>query len=420
MNRVVKLHGLACAPSARPRPLEIVSTEPARDVDRLADEIETADLARFHRLGRQRGGVDATHRHFGLRPSFRRRRAQPAIVRAAQLIAARLRFGKFAIVSSAPTASANACARRAGRTSAKTVFSSALRRVRLRSRRKFSASRPGARSSVSVSPSRQYDEICRIAGPERPRWVNKTFSRKLWRPHEDDCVNRDAAQRLAKRQHVAGELQPYQARPWVDYSEPKAAREIVREAACSHFRNREPAGRDHQRRRGEAATVGLDAEAVGPGDRRNLMANAQIDRGRRALREQHRKDLARRSVAEELAQGFLVVADAMALDHRDEVALGVTAERGLAEVRVGRDEALGRDLQIGEVAAAAARDQNFGARLRAMFEQQHAPAAPPRANRAHQPGRSGAQHHDVKRLHRLRRQSPRLQGSGADLLSKFA
>jgi hypothetical protein len=55
-----------------------------------------------------------------------------------------------------------------------------------------------------------------------------------------------------------------------------------------------------------------------------------------------------------------------------------------------------------------------------MFKQQHAPAAPPRANRAHQPGRSGAQHHDVKRLHRLRRQSPGLLGGGADLLSKFA
>lgn len=50
MNRVMKLHGLACAPAARPCPLEIVSTEPARDVYRLADEIETADLARLHRL----------------------------------------------------------------------------------------------------------------------------------------------------------------------------------------------------------------------------------------------------------------------------------------------------------------------------------------------------------------------------------
>jgi hypothetical protein len=50
MNRGVKLHSLAGAPAARPRPLEIVSTEPARDVHRLADDIETADLARLHRL----------------------------------------------------------------------------------------------------------------------------------------------------------------------------------------------------------------------------------------------------------------------------------------------------------------------------------------------------------------------------------
>jgi len=59
----------------------------------------------------------------------------------------------------------------------------------------------------------------------------------------------------------------------------------------------------------------------------------------------------------------------MALDHRDEVALGVTAERGLAEVRIGGEKALRRDLEVGEVAESAARDQNFGARSRAMLEQ---------------------------------------------------
>ncbi|MNN82283.1 hypothetical protein D3C81_1992040 [compost metagenome] len=31
----------------------------------------------------------------------------------------------------------------------------------------------------TVSPASQNDEICRIAGPLRPRWVNSRFSRKL-------------------------------------------------------------------------------------------------------------------------------------------------------------------------------------------------------------------------------------------------
>ncbi len=89
----------------------------------------------------------------------------------------------------------------------------------------------------------------------------------------------------------------------------------------------------------------------------------------------------------------------MALDHRDEVALGVAGERGLAEVRVGGEKSLGRDLEVSEVAASAAGDQNLGARLRAMLEQQDAPAAPPRAHRAHHPGRARAQHDDIESFH---------------------
>src|SRR5437868_10369598 len=36
----------------------------------------------------------------------------------------------------------------------------------------------------SERPPSQYDEIWRIAGPDRPRWVNSTFSRKRPAPHD--------------------------------------------------------------------------------------------------------------------------------------------------------------------------------------------------------------------------------------------
>ena len=150
------------------------------------------------------------------------------------------------------------------------------------------------------------------------------------------------------------------------------------------------------------------------------MAGAQVDRSGRTFLEQHRENLARRAVAEELAQRFFVIADTMALDHRDEVALGVAAERGFAEMRIGGEKALGRDLEVGEVAASAAGDQNFRARLRAMLEQQHAPAAPPRAHRAHHPGRAGAQHDDVERFHQRRRRPSRSRSGNADRAAKFA
>ena len=92
----------------------------------------------------------------------------------------------------------------------------------------------------------------------------------------------------------------------------------------------------------------------------------------------------------------------MALDHRNEIVLRVAAERGLAEMRVGGQKALGRYFKIGEIAAAAARDENLGARLIVMLEQQHAPAALPRSHRAHQSGRAGADDHYVERFHRDR------------------
>src|SRR5258707_1147349 len=123
---------------------------------------------------------------------------------------------------------------------------------------------------------------------------------------------------------------------------------------------------------------------------RDAMRGAQIDAGGRALRQEHREDLARRSVAEKLAESFLVIANAMALDQRDEIVLRIAAERRLAEMRIGGKKTLRRSFQIREIAAAAARDENLGARLVVVLEQQHATAATPGRHRAHQAGRSGA------------------------------
>ena len=59
-------------------------------------------------------------------------------------------------------------------------------------------------------------------------------------------------------------------------------------------------------------------------------------------------------------------------------------------------ERLGPRLEIGEVAAAAARDQDFLADLLGMVEQQHLAAALARAQGAHQAGGAGAHHHDLE------------------------
>ena len=61
----------------------------------------------------------------------------------------------------------------------------------------------------------------------------------------------------------------------------------------------------------------------------------------------------------------------MALDQRDEVVLGVAVERGFVEMRIGGEKPVRRAVQVGEVAAPAAGDQDLRAGLVEMIEQQH-------------------------------------------------
>jgi hypothetical protein len=61
----------------------------------------------------------------------------------------------------------------------------------------------------------------------------------------------------------------------------------------------------------------------------------------------------------------------------DEVRRRVAGERRDGEMRVGGEEAVGRGVEVGEIAAAAARDQDLLARPVGMVEEEHAAAALP-------------------------------------------
>ena len=101
-----------------------------------------------------------------------------------------------------------------------------------------------------------------------------------------------------------------------------------------------------------------------------VLADPDVDTAPRAFGQQHGHDGARRAVAEQLAERLLVIGDAMALHQRDEIGLRVAAQRRPAEVRVARQKAIRRAVQIGEIAAAAAGDQDLGADPVGMVEQQ--------------------------------------------------
>jgi hypothetical protein len=87
---------------------------------------------------------------------------------------------------------------------------------------------------------------------------------------------------------------------------------------------------------------------------------------------------------------LLVPADAVPLDQSDEVLRRETGQGRAAEVGIAREELCGAGLEVGEVAAAAARDADFFGDPIGVVDQQYACAALTGPGRAEQPGGAGA------------------------------
>ena len=83
------------------------------------------------------------------------------------------------------------------------------------------------------------------------------------------------------------------------------------------------------------ATVDRNPEPDRPAsDLAHFRSEPERHAGSLHLGQQHRDDLARRPVAEELTQRLLVPGDPMPVDHGDEIMLIVPAQRGFAEMRI--------------------------------------------------------------------------------------
>ena len=74
----------------------------------------------------------------------------------------------------------------------------------------------------------------------------------------------------------------------------------------------------------------------------------------------------------------------MLLDQCDEVRWSVACQRGLCEVRIGREKILGPAVEVGEVAATAAGDENFFAEPVGVVEDGDAASALAGFDGAHQ------------------------------------
>ena len=111
---------------------------------------------------------------------------------------------------------------------------------------------------------------------------------------------------------------------------------------------------------------------------------------------EHFHDVLRGTVAEKLAERFLVIRNAVFFDQRDEVGRFVPGQGGFREVRIRGIEIFRPAMEVREIAAASAGDQDFLAGAIGTFQDGDAPAAFARLDRAHQPGGSGAQNYRIE------------------------
>jgi len=121
-----------------------------------------------------------------------------------------------------------------------------------------------------------------------------------------------------------------------------------------------------------------------------------------ALGLQQRHNFTRRTIAEELARGLFVVPYAVPFHQRHEIPRPVARQRRFDEMGIGGKKMLRPGVQIGEVAAAAAGDQDLAAHLRIVFQHHHSARAFGRFDGAHQAGRARADHQYVNRVRRQR------------------
>ncbi len=177
--------------------------------------------------------------------------------------------------------------------------------------------------------------------------------------------------------------------------EAELAREVIAKAGGAHFGDGQAAGGDYEGGGGERAGGGFEEEAGVAADAGNAAIQFEIDVSGAAFVFEKGEDLAGGIVAEKLAEGLFVEGDAMLADKGEEVLGGKAGEGGLGEVGVGGEEVLGFDDPVGEVAAAAAGDQNFAAGTGRVFKEQHAAAELAGEGGAEQARRAGAENDDV-------------------------
>jgi hypothetical protein len=102
-------------------------------------------------------------------------------------------------------------------------------------------------------------------------------------------------------------------------------------------------------------------------------------------------------VAEELAESFFVIGDAVFFDERNKILGRVAGEGGLCEMGIGGEKIFRGGVDVGEVAAASTGDEDFFADAIGEFDDGDAAAAVGGLEGAEKAGSTGTEDEDVER-----------------------
>ena len=209
-------------------------------------------------------------------------------------------------------------------------------------------------------------------------------------------AERDSGQVTVARQRLGLKGKRNERRPRRNDTQTELFGHTIAEWRGADFRHRQPAGGDddrcglHRARgRRDAPRIGLERDPI------DRARHPPLDVAALALGLKHRDNVARRFVAEELSQLFLVMANPVTIDESNEIARCVARERRAAEIRILGKEVRGAGADIREIAAAPARDADLLAQYVIVLDQEHLAAALSRLRGAHHAGRTCADDDDV-------------------------
>jgi hypothetical protein len=146
------------------------------------------------------------------------------------------------------------------------------------------------------------------------------------------------------------------------------AGEVVPERSGAHLGDGEAAGGDDED--GSAKFGGVRAENKFRSAANFGYASVENDLNLRgpAFAFEQIGDFRGRIVAEELAESFFVVGDAMLLDERDKIRGSVARQGGFGEMGIRGGEIFRRGVKVGEIATSAAGDKNLFADAVGVFD----------------------------------------------------